>query len=74
MKNKVNDRLKSGNNAMICLFILWQFIIVFAFWGGNPRGSFYRIRELQNQVNILQDQLKTHKHKLFSGGVYYPKR
>ena len=89
INNMVRDRVKTVHSISIYLFILWQLIILFAFWGGKPEGCFYKIRELRNQVNMLrelrnqvnmlQDQcakskLKNHRHKLFSGEVYYPKR
>ena len=44
--------------AMGVIFILWQIVILFGFWGGNPEGCFKKIEGLQFQVINLQVQIQ----------------
>ena len=60
------------------IFILWQIVIMFGFWGGNPEGCFKKIDNLRDglqlqinnlaqvQINNLAQELKEHRHT----GIY----
>jgi len=37
---------------LITLFILWQIVILFSFWGVKPEGTFEKIRQLDTQLQI----------------------
>ena len=54
--------MKDNNNefsvtfALIFIFLLWQFCILFGLWGGMPEGAFKKIRRLETRVYIIENQ------------------
>lgn len=50
--------------AILVIFILWNFAILFGLWGGNPEGCFVKIKNLQAQVEVQAEQIEVMRCQL----------
>lgn len=39
-------------SLFLVLFLIWNLVILFAFWGGNPRGVYWRCVDLQKILDM----------------------
>ena len=42
--------------AIIVVFILWNFCILFGIWGGNPEGCYVKIAKLEARLKLLEQK------------------
>ena len=79
MKQDDKDLLGS---FLIVLFILWQIVIVFLFFSGDPKGLYWKTKEFEKRISLLEIQVidnpnlenrfETHWHgRAKKMGLYY---
>lgn len=52
MKHRGEGLIFEILTILTVIFIFWQVVILFAFWGMKPEGAFEKIRKLNTQLEI----------------------